>query len=77
VLKAAVARCGAPVIAIGGMTVARAADVAGVGAAGIAAIGMFMGEHGASEQVQASLQTMVAGIRSAFDARAREDRAWP
>ena len=41
-LRAACARSPLPVIAIGGMTEARAADVASAGAAGLAGIGMFM-----------------------------------
>lgn len=48
-LRAACARSPLPVIAIGGMTDARAADVASVGAAGLAGVGMFMysgGTHG-------------------------------
>ena len=64
-------------IAIGGMTATRAGDVAATGAAGMAAIGMFMGEQGDAAQVQANLHAMVAGIRRAFEARARENRAWP
>ena len=76
-LEHAVARCSAPVIAIGGMTATRAGDVAATGAAGIAAIGMFMGEQGDAAQVGANLHAMVAGIRRAFEARARENRAWP
>ncbi len=41
-LRAACARSPLPVIAIGGMTDARAADVASAGAAGLAGVGMFM-----------------------------------
>ena len=41
-LRAACARSPLPVIAIGGMTEARAAEVASAGAAGLAGIGMFM-----------------------------------
>ena len=40
-LRAACARSSLPVIAIGGMTEARAAEVASAGAAGLAGIGMF------------------------------------
>lgn len=76
-LTLAAERCTVPVLGIGGMTLDRAADVAATGAAGMAAIGMFMGEQGAADQVQANLQTLVAGIRRAFEARARENRAWP
>jgi len=48
-LRAACARSSLPVIAIGGMTDARSADVASAGAAGLAGVGMFMysgGTHG-------------------------------
>jgi len=41
-LRAACARSPLPVIAIGGMTDARAAEVAAMGAAGLAGVGMFM-----------------------------------
>jgi thiamine-phosphate pyrophosphorylase len=41
-LRAACARSSLPVIAIGGMTDARAADVELAGAAGLAGVGMFM-----------------------------------
>lgn len=41
-LRAACARSPLPVIAIGGMTDARAAEIESAGAAGLAAIGMFM-----------------------------------
>lgn len=41
-LRAACARSPLPVIAIGGMIDARAADVASAGAAGLAGVGMFM-----------------------------------
>lgn len=76
-LATAAERCSAPVLAIGGMTVARAADVAEAGAAGLAAIGMFMGEQGDADTVRANLQTMVAGIRRAFETRVKENRTWP
>jgi thiamine-phosphate pyrophosphorylase len=42
-LTAAVAATRLPVLAIGGITEARAGDVAGTGAAGVAAIGLFAG----------------------------------
>ena len=40
-LRAAAHAVGLPVLAIGGITIARARDIAGSGAAGVAAIGMF------------------------------------
>jgi thiamine monophosphate synthase len=48
----------APVLAIGGMTLGRIADVAAAGAAGIAAIGFFL---------QAGLKGVVSDARSRFD----------
>jgi thiamine-phosphate pyrophosphorylase len=42
-LSAVVRNAGVPVLAIGGLTVARVASVRAAGAAGVAAIGMFMG----------------------------------
>jgi thiamine-phosphate diphosphorylase len=41
-LRAACARSPLPVIAIGGMTAARAAEIESAGAAGVAGVGMFM-----------------------------------
>jgi thiamine-phosphate pyrophosphorylase len=41
-LRAVCARSPLPVIAIGGVTEARAADIAAAGAAGFAAVGFFM-----------------------------------
>jgi thiamine-phosphate pyrophosphorylase len=76
-LEEAASRSAAPVIGIGGMTVDRAVEVAATGAAGIAAIGLFMAEQGDAGRVEGNLQAMVAGIRRAFDARAKENRTWP
>jgi thiamine-phosphate diphosphorylase len=69
-LREAVARVAgrAPVLAIGGMTEARARAVADTGAAGMAAIGLFMGPDGSAEQVARRLDTTVAAIRRAFRA---------
>lgn len=53
-----------PVIAIGGMTAARASAVAGAGAAGIAAIGMFLD---AVRTAGGDLPSMVQQVRRAFD----------
>jgi thiamine-phosphate pyrophosphorylase len=47
-LREACARSPLPVIAIGGMTEARAADVMAAGAAGLAGVGMFMYSGGAN-----------------------------
>ena len=76
-LRETVRRCRVPVLGIGGMTAARAAAVAATGAAGLAAIGLFMGSTGTTEQVRLSLETTVSDIRRAFAPRASEDRAWP
>jgi thiamine-phosphate diphosphorylase len=75
-LRDAVARCPVPVLAIGGVTEARAREVAGTGAAGLAAIGLFMGPGGTVDQVARRLETTVAAIRRAF-APESEDRPWP
>jgi thiamine monophosphate synthase len=52
-----------PVLAIGGMTVERAATVSAAGAAGLAAIGLFSDLDGLTERVEA--------LRRAFDTRSR------
>ena len=57
-----------PVLAIGGMTVDRAADVARAGAAGIAAIGLFASAD------QDELMETVRRTRLAFDARSSTGR---
>ena len=54
-----------PVLAIGGITVARAEDVARAGAAGVAAIGLFIPPAGVS--IETHLHTRVTDIRRAFD----------
>ena len=58
-LRAIVCATAAPVLAIGGITLARLDDVAAAGAAGIAAIGLFTAEQ--------SLRECVRTIRSRFD----------
>jgi thiamine-phosphate diphosphorylase len=77
VLREAVARCRVPVLGIGGMTVERASEVAATGAAGLAAIGLFMGTDGTAERVRLNLDETVAAIRRAFAPRESENRAWP
>jgi thiamine-phosphate diphosphorylase len=62
-LEAAVTATTAPVLAVGGITVARAAAIAATGAAGIAAIGLF------SEPALEALPAAVAAVSSAFDTR--------
>lgn len=62
---AARAAAGIPMLAIGGMTVERASEVARRGAAGIAAIGLFVPPSGASAEKH--VRTIVAALRRAFD----------
>jgi len=63
-LEAACAATRVPVLAIGGITVARAAEVAAAGAAGVAAIGLFTAAaRGGTED----MATLVRDVRRAFD----------
>jgi thiamine-phosphate pyrophosphorylase len=65
-----------PVVAIGGVTIDRLAEVAATGAAGIAAIGLFHGPgtraavepgpDGTADQVRSRLEHVVAAVRKAF-----------
>ena len=59
------AAAGIPVLAIGGMTVERAAAVAGAGAAGIAGIGLFVPPQGISADKH--VRTIAGALRRAFD----------
>jgi thiamine-phosphate diphosphorylase len=61
----AACRVAVPVLAIGGMTVERAAAAARAGAAGIAGIGLFVPPDGVSADQH--LQSIAAALRSAFD----------
>jgi thiamine-phosphate pyrophosphorylase len=58
-----------PVLAIGGVTVQRLPDVARAGAAGIAAIGLFMAEltDRSADCRAGSLEAVVTAARAAFD----------
>lgn len=56
-----------PVIAIGGVTDQRAADVRSAGAAGIAAIGLFVGDPDASACGAIPLGPLVRSLRQRFD----------
>jgi thiamine-phosphate pyrophosphorylase len=53
-----------PVLAIGGMAIDRLAEVKAAGAAGIAAIGLFAGEQGGTDELAALVQR----VRRAFHA---------
>ena len=59
------AAVGIPVLAIGGMTVDRAADAARVGGAGIAGIGLFVPPTGVSADIH--VQMIASGLRRRFD----------
>ena len=64
-LAAVCALISIPVLAIGGVTVARAEDIARTGAAGIAAIGLFVPQAGVPTDDH--LQARVTELRRAFD----------
>jgi thiamine-phosphate pyrophosphorylase len=64
-LGAACLRSGLPVLAIGGMTVERAAEAARAGAAGIAAIRLFVPPAG--EPMGGYLRSVVGALRRTFD----------
>lgn len=56
---------GLPVLAIGGVTVQRAAELARAGAAGVAGIGLFVPPHGSA--IDRHVQTVTVELRRAFD----------
>ena len=58
-----------PVLAIGGVTIAHLPDVAGAGAAGIAAIGLFLGEEAGGACRSVPLRAIVEAARAAFAVR--------
>jgi thiamine monophosphate synthase len=63
-----VRRSNVPILAIGGVSMARLAAVAASGAAGVAAIGLFMGEGDAPSDCRAvSLSEIVQIARLRFD----------
>jgi len=61
------AAAGVPILAIGGITAARAAEVVRAGAAGIAGIGIFVPPPGVS--ADRHLQSVAAQLRRSFDTR--------
>lgn len=66
-LKEIVGAVAMPVIGIGGVTLERIADVAATGAAGVAAIGMFVGARSASGCRAVPLADLVNRAREQFD----------
>jgi thiamine-phosphate diphosphorylase len=67
-LKAATARTRAPVLAIGGVSVARLSEIAAAGAAGVAAIELFL-PPAAESSGRPGIAAAVAAIHAAFEAR--------
>ncbi|MBZ5556851.1 MAG: thiamine phosphate synthase [Acidobacteriia bacterium] len=65
-LRAIVRSAGVPVLAIGGVTVDRLAEIAATGAAGIAAIGMFQ-PAGDASRGGSSLEDLVSRVHRRFD----------
>jgi thiamine-phosphate pyrophosphorylase len=71
-LRAMVVAASVPVLAIGGISLGRLDAVAATGAAGVAAIGLFMQPTGAPDDsprgcAAIDLRAVVAGIRTRFD----------
>ena len=66
VLGRTVEQSAAPVLAIGGMTLARVPAVASVGAAGLAAIGLFVDPLDAAAEPEAAMVELVVAIRGEF-----------
>ena len=66
-LKRAAGAIHVPILGIGGITADRVASLAAAGAAGFAAIGLFAGlRRGPDGELDAELQTLMAGLRAAF-----------
>jgi thiamine-phosphate diphosphorylase len=69
-LRTIVQAAAVPVLAIGGIDAGRFSDIASTGAAGVAAIGLFMGSHSGAEAGgcgAVELRQTVNRARSAFD----------
>jgi thiamine-phosphate diphosphorylase len=65
-LREAASSCRVPVLAIGGITLDNLHDVARAGAAGIAAIGLFLGRHAPGAGTARHLREVVVDIRRIF-----------
>jgi thiamine-phosphate pyrophosphorylase len=68
-LEDAAGRCRVPVLGIGGMTLRRLPAVAETGAAGIAAIGLFLGPRPPGEDLAEHLARVMAEVRRCFPPR--------
>jgi thiamine-phosphate pyrophosphorylase len=66
-LAAAVQRTRLPILAVGGITMDRAREVAGAGAAGVAAISLFQTKELSGEDRAKRMAEIVRGLRIAFD----------
>ena len=56
-----------PVLAVGGVTEARFGEVSAAGAAGFAAIGLFLPDHGADDEaLLVRARRVMAAARAAF-----------
>jgi thiamine-phosphate pyrophosphorylase len=66
-LRSIVQAARVPVLAIGGVTDERVADVASTGAAGVAGIGLFLGQADASGCRARPLVDLVRSLRARFD----------
>ena len=65
-LARAACRASSPVLAIGGLTLSHVPAVAKAGAAGIAAIGLFLEPAGAAASPEAAIADLLTAIRSRF-----------
>jgi thiamine-phosphate diphosphorylase len=76
-LRAIVERVRLPVVAVGGVDAARAAEVARAGAGGVAAIGLFAApvaaaiQRGSADAVEEGLGRLVQALRRALEAPSR------
>jgi thiamine-phosphate diphosphorylase len=68
-LREAAGRCRVPVLGIGGMTLRRLPAVAEAGAAGIAAIGLFLGPRAPGRDLAEHLARVMVEVRRCFPPR--------